>query len=203
MKRLIKPLLFTAALAISVSPVAEGADHTDSPATTADKAVDISDFYAWHTEGGHLVLVVNYAGLTAAGSDATYDDQTLYGFHIDQDGDGVAEEDIWVRFGQNSMGEWGVQVSGVPGQDPLVGPVDTVLNGDGGTMAFAGPREDPFFFDFDGFLATLDTATVSFDPMNDSFAGTNVTSIVVEVDLAGVSGGSTNLSIWATAARKG
>ncbi|MCA9699164.1 MAG: DUF4331 family protein, partial [Myxococcales bacterium] len=81
--------------------------------------------------------------------------------------------------------------------------VDTNIDGGGGAMVYAGPREDPFFFDFDGFLATLDTGTVSFNPDNDSFAGTNVTSIVVEVDLAGVSGGSTNLSIWATAARKG
>ncbi|NVB39351.1 DUF4331 family protein [Pseudenhygromyxa sp. WMMC2535] len=189
--------------ALSLSHTAQGADHTDSPAAAADSAVDLADFYAWHTESDHLVLAVNFAGLASPGADATYDAEALYGFHVDRDQDGVSDHDIWIRFGQNGAGEWGVQVSGLPGEDPLVGPVDTVLTSDAGSMAFAGPREDPFFFDFEGFLATLDTETLAFDPTRDSFAGTNVTSIVIETGLDGVADGSTNIDVWATAARKG
>ncbi|KIG16868.1 hypothetical protein DB30_04030 [Enhygromyxa salina] len=204
MKRTIKPLLGVALLAFALTPgAANGADHADSPLAGADPAADISDLYAWHTEDDRLVMIVNFAGLGGAGSPGTYDADVLYGVRIDRDGDGISDHDIWVRFGQNGAGAWGVQVAGLPGEEPVEGPVNETLTSDGGALVFAGPREDPFFFDLDGFLATLDTGTLSFDASNDTFAGTNVTSIVIEADIAGIADGATNLSIWATAARKG
>lgn len=196
-------LLATALAVVTIPSVALAADHTDSPAAEDDPAADISDFYAWHTQDDRLVLVLNYAGLTAAGGQATYDADMLYGFHIDRDGDNVSDHDIWVRFGQNDADEWGVQIEGLPGDDTVSGAVDTNMTTTGGNMVFAGPREDPFFFDFEGFMDTLSTMTLAFDPTRDSFATTNVTSIVVDVDLDMAASGSDALSIWATAARKG
>ena len=67
---------------------------------------------------------------------------------------------------------------------------------------YAGSREDPFFFDLDGFLATKMTETVSFDSANDSFAGLNVTAIVIEMDSAAAAGGGTTLQAWVTTGRK-
>lgn len=204
MKTLRRTLLIAGILGIVALPGgAHGADHTDSPAASDDPAADIADFYAWHTDGGRLVLVLDFAGLQAAGSTGTYDADMLYGFHIDRDGDHAPDHDIWVRFGQNGAGEWGVQVEGLPGEETFSGPVDTVLTSDGGAQVYAGPREDPFFFDFEGFLETLDTGTLSFDPERSVFDGTNVTSIVVEVDLAAAADGSEALGIWATSGRKG
>ncbi len=197
-------LLGAALLALFALPGgAQGADHNDSPAAKDDPAADITDVFAWHTEQGRLVLVVDFAGLQAAGSTGTYDADMLYGIHIDRDGDNVSDHDIWVRFGQNGTGNWGVQVTGLPDEEPLVGAVDTVLTSAGGAMVFAGPREDPFFFDFEGFLETLDTGTLSFDPERSVFDGTNVTAIIIEVDAAAAAGGSDALSIWATTGRKG
>jgi len=196
-------LLATALAVVTIPTVALAADHTDSPAAEDDPAADISDLYAWHTQDDRLVLVLNYAGLTAAGGQATYDADMLYGFHIDRDGDNVSDHDIWVRFGQNDADEWGVQVEGLPGDDTVSGAVDTNMTTTGGNMVFAGPREDPFFFDFEGFMDTLSTMTLAFDPTRDSFANTNVTSIVVDVDLDMAASGSDALSIWATASRKG
>ncbi len=202
-RRTTTRLLTTALAVVAIPAVALAADHTDSPAAEDDPAADISDFYVWHTADGRLVLVLNYAGLTAAGDPATYDAGMLYGFHIDRDGDNASDHDIWVKFGQNGADEWGVQVTGLPGDDVVTGAVDTNLATTGGNDVFAGPREDPFFFDFQGFLDTLDTGTLMFDPTRDSFAGTNVTSIVIEIDAAMAADGADNLSIWATAARKG
>lgn len=184
-------------------PVAFAADHTDSPAAADDPAVDIADFYAWHTTDGRLVAVLSFAGLAEAGDPATYDAATLYGIHIDTDGDNVADEDIWIRFGQNGAGDWGVQAAGIPGESAaLMGAVESNLAGDGGAMLYAGLREDPFFFDFEGFGDTLSTGTLSFDATRDSFAGKNTTAIVVEMDLASAAGTATSLSMWATASRK-
>ena len=46
------------------------------------------------------------------------------------------------------------------------------------------------------------TAYIGFDPSNDSFAGTNTTAIVLEVDAAMLSGGNDNIQMWATSHRK-
>ena len=75
---------------------------------------------------------------------------------------------------------------------------------------FAGMRDDPFFFDLQGFLNI--TAPLDDDPSNDAqsfigcsgqgsrpdfFAGTNVSSIVLEVPDRQLNGDSTNIGFWA------
>lgn len=189
------------------------ADHAEAPGTQADPAADITDFYAWNTEGGTIVTIVNFAGLTEAGGDPVYDPDVLYGIHIDNTGDHEPDIDIWARFGQNQAGEWGLQVVNIPGADAVAdpdicgsapghcGPVDTEIDTGAGTRIWAGPREDPFFFDLDGYLATLDSGTISFNSQNDSFAGTNVTSIVIEMDAAAAAGGAEDIQLWATSSR--
>ena len=200
---LIKSSLALAALIMLNPTSAIAADHTDSPAAADDPAADIADLYVWHTEDERLVSVLTFAGLTGAGEPASYDDEMLYGIHIDRDGDNVSDHDIWFRFGEDTAGNWGVMASGLPGEtDPLIGAVDEVLDSDAGAQVFAGPREDPFFFDFEGFTDTLATGTLSFDAERDSFMGTNVTALVVEMDLAAVADGATSLSMWATSRRK-
>jgi hypothetical protein len=46
------------------------------------------------------------------------------------------------------------------------------------------------------------TGTVSFNSMNDSFAGLIVTAIVIEMDAAMAAGGGTTLQAWVTTGRK-
>lgn len=181
----------------------QAADHNEAPGTMADPAADIGDYYGWHTEGGTFVAAMTFACLTEGGSPATYDPEVLYGFHIDNDGDDMSDIDIWCRFGTNmAMDEWGVQCLNVPGAaGPVEGAVDTNIDSGDGVMLFGGPREDPFFFDFDGFLATLMSGDLSFDSANDSFAGTNCTTIVLEMDAAAAAGGATTFQTWATTAR--
>jgi hypothetical protein len=170
----------------------------------ADPAADIADHYMWHTEDGKLVAVMTFAGFAEAGDPATYDLDVLYGFHIDNNNDNVADIDIWCRFGTNgAMDEYGIQCLDIPGAAAAVeGPVETNIDGGGGIMVYAGSREDPFFFDLDGFLATKMTETISFDSMNDSFAGLNVTAIVIEMDAAMAAGGGSTLQAWVTTGRK-
>ncbi|MEM9458829.1 MAG: DUF4331 family protein [Myxococcota bacterium] len=183
-------------------PDAQAADHIDAPIAASDSAADITDFYAWHQQD-RVVAAIGFAGFDAAGSEGTYDAATLYGIHVDNDGDNEADQTIWIRFGQADDGRWGVMLEGIPGGDPrVVGPVDTVLDAGLNLRAFAGIRDDPFFFDFDGFQATLATATLSFDGNRDSFAATNATMIVVEMSIDGVAAGSDTLALWATTATK-
>ena len=107
---------------------AVAADHAEAPIAGADPAADIADLYAWH-DGGSIHAVLTFAPLTVAGGNATWDADVLYGIHIDNDDDFIADHDVWIRFGTDSGGAWGMQVLGLPGADPTVeGPVETEID---------------------------------------------------------------------------
>jgi hypothetical protein len=179
---------------------AYGADHLDAPAAAADPDADIADLYTWHTDGR---LVIVYTWMSPPAGEANWDSDVLYGVHIDHDDDQVADHEIWIRFGQNPDGDWGVQFKGLPGStDALEGKIDATLERDG-VVALAGFRDDPFFFDLTGFQDTLATGTLSFDASRDSFAGTNVPAVVIELDAATATGDTGTAALWVTSARKG
>ena len=89
---------------------ADAADHAEAPTAAADAAADLADIYAWHTDDRTLVVGITFAGLGLAGDPAMYDEDVLYGVHIDNDGDNLPDYDVWARFGQDELGEWGLQV---------------------------------------------------------------------------------------------
>jgi len=184
--------------------IAFAADHSEAPGTQADNAADIADFYAWH-EGNKLVAIMTYGGLqaTSAEQTATYDENVLYTVHIDSNGDQAADKNVNVRFGKNGAGDWGVQVENLPGATGTVsGAVNGTIDAGNGLSVYTGLRDDPFFFDLEGFNQTLATGTLAFDGTRDSVAGLNVSSIVLEMDLAAASNGSDTLAVWASTGRK-
>lgn len=186
-----------AALLLGLTTPALAADHAEAPGAAADPAADIADFYAWHTTD-KVVFVLTYAPLTAPGGAATYDADVLYGLHIDNDMDGAPDQDLWVQYGQNGAGDWAVRVTwGGTEEEFAIGEAGAGEN----MQIWTGVADDPFFFDLEGFNATLATGTVAFDSSRDSLAGANVSAIVIEADLAMVSGGNT-FQTWATTARK-
>lgn len=189
---------WTALLIAGLAPTtALAADHADGPAAAAVPHADIADFFAWHTTEGKLVAILTTSPLLVPGAAATYDSSVLYGIHIDRDTDGVADHDIWVRFGEASDGTWGMKIQGLPGASgDVVGAVDTPLV-DGPTQAWAGVSDDPFFFDLTGFNDTLSTATLSFTG-TDALAGMNVQAIVLEMDLGAAADSAARLDLWAT-----
>ena len=185
--------------------IAIAADHVEAPGATADPAADITDFYAFQQDATQSVVVaLNFDGLRMPADAAIYDPDVLYTIHIDSNDDedsvDAGDHQIEVRFGQDSSGNDGVQLIGIPGNGTIEGAVDSIIPIAGGTV-YVGPREDPFFFDLTGHTATLNSGTLSYDDANDDFAGTNVTSIVIEFDGdAGFDGGDT-AQLWATTAR--
>lgn len=184
-----------------LSTLSQAADHADSPANAQDGAADLTDLYAWHTET-KLVVVFGFAGFTEAGLPATYDPTVLYTVHVDNDADNVADQEAYVRFGQNSAGDWGVQVENLPGSpETVTGPVDTTIEAALGLRVFAGLRDDPFFFDLAGFRETVETGTLSFDSTRDQFSGFNITAVVLEMSIDAVASGSDTVAVWVTTAR--
>lgn len=195
------------ALAALAALPAYAADHREAPGAIADPAADIADVYAWHA-GGRLVIALTFAGrqVPVSGQGGMYDPDLLYTVHLGRSDVYPASQTssvkIYARFGESSAGTWGVKVDNIPGvTGSITGAVETELEKDG-AMVWAGLREEPFFFDFEGLQTTLATSTVSFMSTRDSFAGENCTALVLEMDLAdALAGTGDNLYIWATTGR--
>ena len=185
------------------------ADHLDPPARTdpdvdktPDKAADIADVYAWHTDRS-LIIAVTFAGPQATSLPATYDRDMLYTINISNDSMAYTPEfKIEYRFGKDGEAT-GVQFKGIPGASGAIeGPVETDLK-QGAVTARAGLFDDPFFFDLQGFRATRSTGALSFRADRDFFAGQNLTAAVVEMPRSAVENGANKIRIWATSARFG
>lgn len=186
---------------------ARAADHRETPTATADAVADIADVYTWY-ENGRFVIVMTVDGIRmpTPGQTARFDEDVRYELHIGRDDFATtrtAAVDIVVRLKQESNGQWSVTAQGVPGASGTIrGAAESVIS-KGSANVFVGLRDDPFFFDLEGFRNTLMTGTLMFNSLRDTFAGMNATAIVIEMDLNAVKNGSDRLYVWGTTARKG
>lgn len=193
------------------------ADHIDAPAVQGGNS-DITDFYAFQGEDtNNLVFVANLQGLLSpsATSSAMFDENVLIEFNIDNTGDNV--EDLVIQaiprdgkmyfFGPVAPSQTGLNSS--IEVNATVGGVVDITTGSSANVAtnagmsfFAGPRDDPFFMDFAQYSAIIGGTATSFNmPGADTFAGTNVMSIVVEVPKSMI-GGSGTINTWVESKRK-
>jgi hypothetical protein len=221
MTKLPKKLMMAAVVATICATGAYliAADHADAPAVTG-KTSDITDVYAFQspTTPTNMVLVVNIQGLLApsATAAAKFDPETMVEINIDNSTTKDNIEDLVI---QTTFENGKVQVYG-PAKPIQTGLKSTLINAStkvegaitaygaapsitdqNGMKVFAGPRDDPFFFDLTQFKKILATTATGFNnPGTDTFAGTNVMSIVIELPKSVLGTGSVN--IWATTNRK-
>lgn len=187
------------------------ADHIDAPSVEGTSS-DITDYYAFQGENtSNIVFVANVQALLSptATEDASFDENVLIEFNIDNDGDNVEDLVIQAIPRDGSMYFFGpvapssTGTSSVVEEDATQTVVEitaygetTILADEGGIQAFAGPRDDPFFMDFAQYGAIISgTATGFNDPGSDTFAGTNVMSVVVEVPKSMI-GTSGTINTW-------
>ena len=194
------------------------ADHIDAPEVASTNA-DITDFYAFQGENtDNLVFVANVQGLLSPGSTgaASFDQNTLIEINIDNDGDNIEDmviqaiprDDKMYFFGPIAPSSTGlnsvIEQTSVYNNSVTItdyGQTAIVANADG-MKYFAGPRDDPFFMDFAQYSNIISGNATSFNnPGNDTFAGTNVMSVVVEVP-KNLLGGNGTLNTWVEAKTK-
>ena len=192
------------------------ADHIDSPGVS-NTGNDITDVYAFQgADTNNLVFVVNSAGLLTTGTTgaATFKEIVLTEINIDNNGDNVEDLVIQAIKRGNKMYFFGPVAPGTPGTSSTIktsnaaGSVEisqygsaAITSTSGGMKFFAGPRDDPFFFDLGQYQAVLGGAAGFNNPGTDTFAGTNVLSTVVEVPKS-MLGSSTSISVWAETKQK-
>lgn len=212
-----KILIATAILGIATF-VAIAADHIDAPAVTGTSS-DITDYYAFQgSNSSNIAFVANVQGLLAPGDTAaaSFDENVMIEFNIDTSGDNVEDLVIQAVARDGQMYFFGPVA---PAQAGLSSTVETnssnltvvditpygqsaIVETSGGISAFAGPRDDPFFFDFAQYSEIIAGNASSFNnPGSDTFAGTNVLSVVVEVPKSMI-GGSGTINTWVETKRK-
>ena len=217
-------------LAVGASPLlVSGADHLDAPAAKADHRVDITDIYAFRSTSSTTTLVLNVDGLMspADSKTATFRSNALYELKLDRNQDGTADMAYRVRFGDPIRKSDGTRtqnyvVRRAVGADAVanIWSGAVVASGRttpykhaariapvwGGGSAFAGVRDDPFFFDLPGFVefkeqllggsTDLDGLLGGFTG-SDTFAGTNVLSIALKLPNDKLGGTGNAIGVWA------
>jgi hypothetical protein len=157
----------------TLAGAARAADHRDGPGVRADPAADINDVFAWMApDAGRVYMAMTVFPFAAEG--ARFSDSAQYLFH-------TASGPAFGRASANEVLVACVFDNGDPQRIACrVGGTDTIATGvasdpagivssDGRLRVYAGLRNDPFFFNLNGFSRTarlvVDAApSLSFDP---------------------------------------
>src|SRR5213083_293187 len=202
---IVASLALATGAAFSVTRWIKASDHKDSALLAADHAADIADVYTFRSpvNPGNTVLVMTVSGFIppAEASTTFFDPNVLYQWKIDNNGDAV--EDLVIQAFVTGAGGHQVMHFHGPAAPAATGAVSRIIDGPetatvrvtngaspiiashNGMTVFAGVRDDPFFFDLVQFKKIIAGQATSFrDPGVDSFAGTNVLAIVLELPSA-------------------
>ena len=204
------------ALLLIISSIVYAADHMDAPAVKG-QTTDITDLYVFQANNpDNLVFVGNCQGLLAPSSTAaaTFDPSVLIQFKIDNNGDNLEDLVLQAIYKDGKINVFGPVKPSLVGtrtkieEGNFIGSVSVtpygaanpiIATGAYGIKMFAGPRDDPFFFDLDQYHKIIAGTATSFNnPGTDTFAGTNVLSIVLEVPKSLLHAQNGKLNVWLT-----
>jgi len=179
LKHLVKKLVAVGVAALILPAVlitrAYSSDHADTPNIAANPGQDITDVFMFPspTNANNVVLVMNVHPLIGPGEGTAtfFDPNVLYQFKIDNTGDAVEDLVIQAKFTGTGATQK-VAISGpirpsttgnankIEHAFSTTGVYNTTFSPTPGMTVFAGPREDPFFFDLDQFFTIFpDRAT--------------------------------------------
>jgi len=199
---------------LTASGGAFAADHREAPAISEDPAADLNDIYIFPnpSDASRLVIMitVNPFIIPRQTGGTNFSEGVRYRFDIDHNNDGKSERTILFTFSGLVSGPAKMKVD-FPGREfdfeadvtqPSVAAVApapriTTFNG---IQAFAGQRDDPFFFDNVGF-ARFRAGTGTFSGA-DGFAGTNISAIILEAPVAVITGGPRAFQAWGSTDRR-
>ncbi|MEO8570349.1 MAG: DUF4331 family protein [Chloroflexota bacterium] len=182
--------------------------------------------------GTTLILNVNPLTSPADSKTARFSTTALYQFNIDTNhdafadiayrvkfsnthtlADGTVVQDFTIRCSTGSAARSNAWIGGVVATGHTTGYKKAVQISHvrGGGRVFAGVRDDPFFFDLPGFVEFKHQLLAGSTDLGvllggftgtDTFAGTNVSSIAIEVPNARLGGTGRNVGVWSTVLRR-
>lgn len=199
--------------------LAHASDHRDGPAALGAPATDITDIYAFRSPANpnNLVVMLNVNPFTTASVPAAmFSSNARYLIHVDNNGDLKDDATVVFTFSGTPL-MWKAEGLGASALTGLVTPLGQapIVYDSGGIKIFCGPRDDPFFFDLDGFKHFL-AAPIALTPGHglrpssetpvDFFAGANVAAIVLELPITALTGAANantgTIKAWASTEKK-
>ena len=198
MKKTTKVTLALGFLAVAIT-LFIAADHIDAPSSMGTSA-DIADYFAFEpTEGSdNTTFVVDLqSDVLPELAYGNFDEDVLTEINIDTDGDLV--EDLVIQaiprdgrmyfFGPVTPAATGlsceVAVNNPLGDVEISASTAIIETTSNGVSLFAGPRQDPFYFDFFRFnevvAPSMEDNSGFNNPGMDTFDGANTMTIAVEV----------------------
>jgi hypothetical protein len=231
-------LATAAALLLLSGKFAVAADGRDAPTPSLNSAIDINDLYLFRDPpdstgvGASFVVALTTQPFAnpAAGGTYHFQPNALYRLNFSTTPDAIASgtptatiDFVFSAFGNGAAcpapGEPcqtytayfpdGTVINGLATQGTSAAtPLSPIVTTAGRIKVFAGPREDPFFFDlvgFNRFITDLNSqATPPVPNFNlftgrDAYAGSNVNAIVIQFPISMLlAGGSGQLAVWAS-----
>ncbi len=165
------------------------ADHLEAPMVSEDGRTDINDVYIFHPGDPQnlrrTVIAITVNPAAGMSSPTRFSENAVYDLLVDQDGDAVEDLIFRTTFfssDDDSGQDLVVQMiePGVSAEILAQGKTETLLGGKRTSRVFAGLRDDPFFFDLNGFNAGAEFCFGN-GTGNGFFEGLNVSAIVIEV----------------------
>ena len=193
-------------------------DHFSGPRALADPAADLTDLYAFPAPDNPRRLIVVMDVFGKAGPGAVFSDAAIYRFRfrrarIAATGSAAAfgvdpdEVRFDVTFDRPSGGNPAHQRGQcrIPGGESVPFSTNDERGATGrGVRVFAGQRSEPFFLDVHTILQSAETRKLAFKKVgSDTLFGTNVLSIVLEIEWAELLGSGPMFAIVCETLRAG
>jgi hypothetical protein len=173
----------------------QAADHLEAPALQGQGSVDINDLFLFQApDANNSVMILTVNPFAGSLSGTSFNTDASYQFQFDNDGDSVSDITYSTTFGALSGGvqSYTVNRTDSAGTSTIASGVTGVANAtSNGGLVQAGTFDDPFFFDLNGFNDGFNFTG------DDTFAGANVSGIVLELPSVDFLGGSTNVGAQA------
>ena len=239
MRRFARSLFTTAGLVLAALAVflyatqrVVASDHQDAPLTVARPGTDITDVYVFPAnDPAKVVLAMDVFPLIppGLGTQTFFDPGVLYQFKIGFGSD--TTEDLVLQLKPDAIGPnqkialYGPTAPSTTGTRTSIAasartgtiPYNQTTDLGNGILAFAGPREDPFYFDLARFTKLEPDRDFSKQPNPppnsercfrkdgvDFLAGYNVLSLVVEIPRTRLAPGGVpgRINVWGTTSLK-
>ena len=206
MQRKFVNFIVVTVVALCVASTGFAADHGDAPLVSVDRAVDLGDTYVFldPNDNTKLILAMTTQGFIVPGEAvnfSVFDDQVLFQFELETQGNALADQVITVSFSRKQGSSDTPQTATIRMPDgytfQALTTVSTLAKSSPkpvvttdkrtGVAFFAGEVDDPFFFDVPGFSRFVGTVlNGSADPNKlkrgrDTFAGYNTLAIALSV----------------------
>ena len=220
-----------AVVAVAAGQRLLASDHQDTPEVELNPRMDINDVFAFPGSSADRIVLAMTTSSPIQGTSASFDNNLLYQFRIDNSGDAVEDRVIQATFsgtganqtvtvrGPVAPGMTGMKSTLVNDPQAITGAVGQTLGSATGVLVFAGLRDDPFFIDLEQFFKIVpdrrpstgplsqpqtQTATSFRTPGIDFLRNYNALAIVVEVPksmLTSATGADASIGIWGTVSR--